>query len=358
MKAKQILWSVVAAFAALGLASCDGKEKDDPTGGLALNKAKYEMYVGEEYTLKATVDGAEVEATWATSDAAIATVEAGLVKGIAEGTATITATYADQTATCTFTILAQEIEGVPALEEPAAGMALIAVRAPKGTCKGVYLCGSATAWKGEDITYAFTAVEGTETWFTLTVEAATIGEFKMLPLKGDGTGSGWSYEPAEDAGVYVLDSNGEIAENLGAANLTVAEGINMFAIDAWKLAPCGEANPAGMATFSMTTPLELPAGTKVGIVGSFAENSWKPGSPVEMEFIDGAWTAQAEVPAAFQYKYVIQLPEDGGVWPSDEKWETTHESPSNINMALDLKAVDVIDSFKGFGTAETPEDAQ
>lgn len=355
MKAKQILWSVVAAFAALGLASCDGKKEDDPAGGLALNKAKYEMYVGEEYTLKATVDGAEVEATWATSDAAIATVEAGLVKGIAEGTATITATYADQTATCTMTILAQEVEGVPALEEPAAGMALIAVRAPKGTCKGVYLIGGTTGWKGEDITYTFEPVEGTETWFTLTISPSDAGEFKMLPLKGDGTGSGWSYEP--DGSVYTLDEAGEILEDKGTSNLTVEEGITIFGIDAWKLAPCGDANPAGTATFTMTTPFELPAGTKVGIVGSFPENLWNPAEPLEMEFIDGAWTAQAEVPAAFQYKYVIQLPEDGGVWPSDEKWETTHESASNINMALDLNAVDVIDGFKGFGT-ETPEEAQ
>ena len=58
MKTKQIFWGLVAAVAALGLTACDKEE--DPKGGLALNKTSYEMYVGEEYTLKATVDGAAV----------------------------------------------------------------------------------------------------------------------------------------------------------------------------------------------------------------------------------------------------------------------------------------------------------
>lgn len=346
MKAKQILWTVVAAFAALGLTACDPKE-EDPSGKLALNKASYEMYVGEEYTLTATVDGAAVEATWATSDAAIATVEAGLVKGIAAGNATITATYGDETATCAISVLAEEAEGVPALEEPAAGMALIAVRVPEGTCNGVYLIGGATGWSNDNIDYKFELVEGTKTWWTLEVEAG-IGEFKILPITSAGVGASWSYEP--DGSVYSLDGNGEIAEDLGTANLGVVEGINIFGIEAWKLQPCGDVNPAGVAKFSMTTPLELPEGTKVGIVGSFADSNWNITAPLEMEFVDGAWVAEAEVPAAFQYKYCLQLPEDGG-WLD---WSASHESSSNINMALDLNAVDVIDSFNRFGVEEIP----
>ncbi len=47
-------------------------------------------------------DGQDV--AWSSSDASVATVENGVVTGVAEGTAIITATYGGKTATCEVTI--------------------------------------------------------------------------------------------------------------------------------------------------------------------------------------------------------------------------------------------------------------
>ncbi len=72
------------------------KEKPVPViTGIALDKTSYAVEIGKEFTLSASTipAGAELpEITWTSSDESIATVDGGVVKGIAVGTATITAT--------------------------------------------------------------------------------------------------------------------------------------------------------------------------------------------------------------------------------------------------------------------------
>ncbi|MGN6181385.1 MAG: Ig-like domain-containing protein [Mucilaginibacter sp.] len=81
-----------------------------PVTGVSLNKTKTTIYAGKTDTLVASVVPANATNSginWTSSNTAIATVDAhGVVSGVAQGTATITATTADGgfTATCMATI--------------------------------------------------------------------------------------------------------------------------------------------------------------------------------------------------------------------------------------------------------------
>lgn len=98
MKANKFMAVVLAALT-VGFVAC---KKDEPqVDKLALDKTEVSIAVGETVQLTANL-----EVAWASSNEAVATVEAGLVKGIAEGEANIIATYgnADQTAMCKVTV--------------------------------------------------------------------------------------------------------------------------------------------------------------------------------------------------------------------------------------------------------------
>lgn len=79
--------------------------------GVSLNKNSTSITVGGAETLEATVapsNATNQGVTWSTSNSSIATVANGTVRGVAEGTATITVTTSDGgfTATCTVTVTA------------------------------------------------------------------------------------------------------------------------------------------------------------------------------------------------------------------------------------------------------------
>lgn len=70
---------------------------------VVLDKEALDLIEGDTFTLTATVEpdyATDQTVTWSTSDASVATVADGLVTAIAEGTATISATAGDFTATC------------------------------------------------------------------------------------------------------------------------------------------------------------------------------------------------------------------------------------------------------------------
>ncbi|MDR2094854.1 MAG: Ig-like domain-containing protein [Treponema sp.] len=78
--------------------------------GVSLNKTTLSVYVGDTETLTATITPANATnkaVSWTSDNEGVATVSAaGVVKGVAEGTATITVTTADggYTATCAVTV--------------------------------------------------------------------------------------------------------------------------------------------------------------------------------------------------------------------------------------------------------------
>jgi uncharacterized protein YjdB len=87
-------------------------KKDAPVAvtGVSLNKTSMTLAIGDSETLTATVEPAKASnknITWSTSDPSVATVDDGVVKGVAEGSATITVTTQDgsKTATCDVTVV-------------------------------------------------------------------------------------------------------------------------------------------------------------------------------------------------------------------------------------------------------------
>ena len=78
---------------------------DSDEDKLVVTPSKVEVEVGETETLKPTVNGSAVDATFESSDDSVVTVDAnGTVTGVGEGTATITVTFGDKTATVNVTV--------------------------------------------------------------------------------------------------------------------------------------------------------------------------------------------------------------------------------------------------------------
>lgn len=88
----------------------------NPVQKVELDKTSLSFTVGDASTkLSATVSPADADDTtvsWTSSDSSIATVKDGVVTPLKAGTATITATCGDKTATCAVTVAAKTIAGV------------------------------------------------------------------------------------------------------------------------------------------------------------------------------------------------------------------------------------------------------
>lgn len=106
------LASVFALAVMFGTVSCsddDEKEGTIAVSAVAVNPTTAAVKPGATVTLSATVtpeDATDKTITWSSSDEKVATVDGGKVTGVAEGTATITATTksGDKTATCAVTV--------------------------------------------------------------------------------------------------------------------------------------------------------------------------------------------------------------------------------------------------------------
>lgn len=99
---------LVVALAVLALVGCKKEKQEDVVvNSITLDKTEVTIKAGEEVKLTATIDPAgAANIEWKSSDTKVASVNAGLVKGIEGGTAKITATAGDKTATCTVTVVA------------------------------------------------------------------------------------------------------------------------------------------------------------------------------------------------------------------------------------------------------------
>ena len=78
-----------------------------PVTGISFEQASVSIPMGETANLIATVspsDATDATVTWSSSDPSVATVDKGKVSAIKEGTATITATVGDKSATCEVTV--------------------------------------------------------------------------------------------------------------------------------------------------------------------------------------------------------------------------------------------------------------
>ena len=92
------------------------KKKVIEVESVELDKTEVELIEGESATLVATVkpdDATDKTVTWSSSDPEVATVEDGVVTAVKEGTATITVSAGEKSATCAVTVKAKEPEPEP-----------------------------------------------------------------------------------------------------------------------------------------------------------------------------------------------------------------------------------------------------
>lgn len=119
MKLRKFLAFSIMAAAAFSMTACDDDDDDDNstdtsdevvsdgTVSISLDQSTASIAVGETLSLTPTVSGADASnIVWASSDETIATVESGVVTGVAEGTAIVTATIDDASAKCLVTVTA------------------------------------------------------------------------------------------------------------------------------------------------------------------------------------------------------------------------------------------------------------
>lgn len=79
------------------------------TVSLTLSKSSLTLSTGESETITATATGGTGSVTWSSSNTSIATVNNGTILGVSGGTATITASYSGETATCSVTVTAASL---------------------------------------------------------------------------------------------------------------------------------------------------------------------------------------------------------------------------------------------------------
>lgn len=111
MKLSNLLFAALLALVGLSAASC---VKTVPVSGLSVSQTSLTLTEGEEAHLTVTVvpdNATDKSVVWKSSDAAVATVNDGLVRAVAPGTATITVATPDgqQTASCFVTVNRQAV---------------------------------------------------------------------------------------------------------------------------------------------------------------------------------------------------------------------------------------------------------
>ena len=141
---------------------------------VALNKTTLELTVDGTETLTATVkpdNATNKTVTWSTSDSTVATVADGKVTAIKEGTATITATAGDKSATCKVTVKAK---GPVATESITVTPATVTVEIGKTTVLGV-------TFNPENVT------DKTVAWTSSDTNKATVDSKGAVTAKAEGT---------------------------------------------------------------------------------------------------------------------------------------------------------------------------
>ena len=319
-----MLCAVLAIFTA-----CEQKT----AAKFAVSMDQVVMYEGEEIQVEATMDGAAVAAEWASADEAVATVEAGLIKAVAEGATEVTATYEGQVAVVKV-VVEKFVEEQPVLEAPGAGKVTICVQVPEILCEGsfVVIPGSLTSWNTGDAVangQATQLVEGTQTWYAGTFDWDVDRAFKVAHCKSDGTWE-WSFQALNGTlieGDVTLGNDGNIN---GDNVINSGNQVIVISVESWELSACVKTNDAGTATFNLTAVGFAPE-AKFAIAGSgLAAGAWACPPPAEHEMTkvaDGKYTLTLDVPATFQYKYLVDKAGDGN-------WEWY--SANNYNMPVDL----------------------
>ena len=283
MKANKLFWALASVFAVFALASCDGKDNQEPGDTPAGDEEEEE----------------------------------------------------------------EEVEAQPiGIENPGSGKTTLVVYIPNSACADAtpYVIGSLPgdgSWTNvEDL--KMTRCEGKKEWWQVTVEALNAENATNFKFRMDDGANGWKFEPKQtyvafDANYLAIKADED--KNL-IAIADCDDQVLFIECGEWAT-PCKETNKAGKAVITVTAP-EVPAGYTVGVVGSFAEAAWDLAAGVRpMTAGEGVYTLEVEVPESFEFKVLIS--EDGATW----SWDLGQSSNDNYAMGLDLKANITIEAWKG-----------
>ena len=232
-------------------ATCDVtiEKKIIAVTGISLSESKVTLTEGETKTLVATVtpaDATDKTAAWRTSNSSVATVKDGVVTAVAAGTATITATAGDYSATCVVTVEKK----------------VIAVT-------GISLSESkVTLTEGETMTLVATvtpadATDKTVAWSTLTSSVATVKDGVVTAVAA-GTATIIAKAGSYSASCEVTVGNKVREIILSTTSLTLTEGETMTLIAT--VLPSNAANK----TVTWSTTNSSVATVKDGVVTAVA----------------------------------------------------------------------------------------
>ncbi|MBQ0104400.1 MAG: Ig domain-containing protein [Prevotellaceae bacterium] len=245
---------------------------------VSLDQESVEVMVGKTVTLGATVspsNASNQHVTWSSSNETVATVNDGVVKALAEGTTTITATTDDQgkTATCVVTVIPSTLTfantyisnvtltttgGTSASEAIVKidGVEYDAIKA--GTGKAVGACQltipnntkvlhfHAAGWNGETVELS---VNGTK--FNLVSDAGVSGSGTTFTLNND----------AETNDYFTINPNGETTVTFKATsgNRFVLFGVNAEFYKSYELT----ISDKGWASMYLDYAVKIPEGVSV-----------------------------------------------------------------------------------------------
>lgn len=305
------------------------------------------MKVGDSYYLNANMP---VE-KWTSSDEKVAIVVNGLITALAEGYTVISATVSGITKTCIVQVEAAEPENqLPQVTPPGYGKTTVVLHVPEKTPAGCYAVGTMTNWNIYDTYYQFTPIPGAdERWVACTFDYTDGMELKVVAIPTDPNETlsweyQWGHNNEVEENVVVLRSDGayialEFTQEPQLMELT-NNGVVYIEIKKWLTSPVVERNQGGLATFYVTVPENTPANALVSVAGSFAVNAWAPGAYVLSRQNDGTYYGQFEIPAAFEYKYVLGF--------DQEEWSWEYgEARGNREMSVSLYAHDVVEEWLG-----------
>lgn len=246
------------------------------------------------------------------------------------------------------------IEEMPELAAPGAGKVTIALRAPENTANGVWLVGGfADSWKmlqevADPSLYRFTRVEGTKTWWQITVDFDASVDFKFLPICINAQGNEYTAWAVEPTAMRVMENDEPADEadwkggnqKMGAADNAVV----FFEVKDWSVDPSVVFMPAGTYKFQITLnkidTLPIPAGDVV-LTGNFEEEKWENSKRVMKQVSDNATAVVYEyedvVPDYFCFK-VFVLGAD-----STQTWANGNNVPLSVDVVKDGVA-----SYDGF----------
>ena len=324
MKLNKIFAAMMAVVTLVGFSACNQQNGGGDVIKLKINKVTLE--VGQTY--KVPVEQASGAITWATSNDAVATVDAeGVITAKAEGNAAITATVGTEKAAIDVTVNAGSgpADEYPEIEAPEEGYVTFVINIPVGSeCNGIAFkgtrngswsdCSGANTYIGEnaenvgpDACIKFEAIPDYDGWFVATYKLGTeawgddgilfAGKICLI-YKDDSSWEGqakeWEY--IEDYCTADLSISGD-------GNIQVlSSGLAYVSISAWNKSECAEVVMKDRHVVLIVPTddcgFEIPS-----IVGSF--NSWDA-TAIPMTLVAGEtnkYEATVSADASDEFKF-------------------------------------------------------